>query len=269
MTISLESCWAKMDRAKEHRDLLDRYIWDTFSLDANRPRLGIKFNVNTGQHVLYATHVPDLDLFLKRVGLCLGDVVHNFRSALDHLTYQLALWHTGGHVSRPKRVQFPIADNPSHFASARGDALREVHPDHQAIIERFQPYHPIAEGPPIGPEVHTFAVLRDLDNADKYRRLNPVLMAPTSLSAYRGHALTVVRVGIQQTPAWSRTITPLAQGSTVIRATLPPGVSVALAARAGSITPGIGLPEGWPIDYIIDRVGALMVKVIGEFQLQL
>jgi hypothetical protein len=69
------------------------------------------------------------------------------------------------------------------------------------------------------------AVLRDLDNADKYRRLNPVLIAPTSLSAYRGHALTVVRVGIQQTPAWSRTITPLAQGSTVIRATLPPGVS--------------------------------------------
>ena len=269
MRISLESCWAKMDRAKEHRDILDRYVRDTFSIDTNRPRLGIKFNVDSGQHVLYVTRVPDLDLFLKRVGLCLGDILHNFRSALDHLTYELALWHTGGHVSRPKRVQFPIADNPSHFASARGDALREVHPDHQATIERFQPYHPISEGLSIGPEFHALALLRDLDNANKHRFLNPVLIVPTSLSAYRGNALTIVRVGVEQTLDWSKTITPLARGTPVIRAILPPNVSVVITETTGSITPDIALPEGWPVDYIIDRVGGLMVKVIGEFQLHL
>jgi hypothetical protein len=256
-----------MDRAKEHRDLLDRYIRDTFSLETNRPQLGITFHADSGQHVLYVSHVPDLDLFLRRVGLGLGDIVHNFRSALDHLTYQLALWNTGGQVSRPKRVQFPILDDPGHFQSARGDALREVHLDHQAIIERFQPYHRIAEGLAIGPAFHSFAVLRDLDNADKVRFLHPVLIPPTSLSAYQGEALTIVRLGTQQNPAWAAEVPPLALGTPLIRASLPSPAAIAETTRAGRIIPGVGLPEGWPIDHIIDRVAALILKVIGEFQL--
>jgi len=258
-----------MDRAKEHRDLLDRFIRDTFSFETNRPRLGITFNADSGQHVLYVSHVPDLDLFLKRAGLCLGDIMHNFRSALDHLTYQLALWNTGGHVSRPKRVQFPILDDPAHFQSARGDALRDVHPDHQAIIERFQPYRRIAEGLAIGPHFHSFAVLRDLDNADKVRFLNPVLMPPTSLSAYRGDALTIVRLGSQQNPDWAAEVPPLALGTPLIRASLPAAAAMAETTKAGHIIPGIGLPEGWPIDHVIDRVAALILKVIGEFQVSL
>ena len=267
--ISLESCWAKMDRAKEHRDILDRYIRDTFSVETNCPRIGIKFDADTGQHVLYVGYVPDFGPFLRRVSLCLGDTLHNFRSALDHLTYQLALWNTGGHVSRPKRVQFPIVNDPCHFKSARGDALREVHPDHQAIIERFQPYNPIAEGLSIGPEFHSFAVLRDLDNADKVRFLHPVLIPPTSLGAYRGDALTVFRLGIQQTRDWAVKIPPIASGTQLIRATLPAHIAVAETETAGHITPGIVLPEGWPIDHIIDRVAALIIKIIGELQLPL
>jgi hypothetical protein len=256
-----------MDRAKEHRDILDRYIRDTFSLETHRPRIGIRVDADTGEHALYVTYLPDLGPFLRRVGLYLGDIMHNFRSALDHLTYQLALWNTGGHVSRPKRVQFPIVNNPCHFKSARGDALREVHPDHQAIIERFQPYNPIAEGLSIGPDFHSFAILRDLDNADKNTLLNPVLIPPVSLSAYTGNALTVFRLGIQQTRDWTVKIPPLAQGTPLIRATLPAHVAVAETETAGHFVPGIGLPEGWPIDHVIDRVAALILKIIGEFQL--
>jgi len=269
MGISLESCWAKMDRAKEHRDILDRDIRDTFSVETNRPRIGIRFDADTGQHVLYVGYLPDLGPFLKRVSLCLGDSLHNFRSALDHLTYQLALWNTGGHVSRPKRVQFPIVNDPGHFKSARGDALCEVHPDHQAIIERFQPYNRIAEGLSIGPYFHSLGVLRDLDNADKYGLLNPVLIPPTSLSAYTGNAQTIFRLGVQQASTWAVRIPPLALGAELIRATVPATVIAAETQMAGYITPRIVLPEGWPIHHIMDRVAALIIKVIGEFQLLL
>ena len=268
LTLSLEPCWAKIDRARDHRDALDRRVRDTFSIDTNRPRIGVRFDAARRQHVLYVSRLPDLDPFLNRAGLYLGDVMHNFRSALDHLAYQLAAWHTGGRVGRPKRVQFPIADNSAHFASARGDALREIHPDHQVMIERFQPYHRIPEGAAIGPEFHSLAVLRDLDNADKQRRLRLTLIAPTAAGAYRGDAVPVVRAGLDQAPGWATTITPLVEGAELIRATLPQGVTVAEADIIGDITPGVGLPEGWPIDHIMDRVGAFIIKVIGAFQLR-
>jgi hypothetical protein len=257
-----------MDRAREHRDTLDRVVRDTLSLETNRPRLGITFDAAAGQHVLYVSQMPDLGLFLRRVGLCLGDIVHNFRSALDHLTYQLARWNTGGQVSRPKRVQFPILDDPGHFQSARGDALRELHPDHQAIVERFQPYNRIAEGRAIGPDFHSLAVLRDLDNADKVRLLDPVLIPPASPSAYPGDALTIVKRGIQQHPDWPAEVPPLALGTELIRASFPDPAVIAETATAGRIIPCVGLPEGWPVDHVIDRVAALILKVIGEFQLR-
>lgn len=255
-----------MERAKEHRDIVDRYIRDTFSIEAKRPRIGIKFDGNTGQHVLYISYLPDLAPMLKKVSLGLGDVVHNFRSTLDHLTYQLAVWNTGGNVCRPKRVQFPIVDDPIHFKSARGDALREVHPDHQAIIERFQPYHQIAEGLSIGPPFHSFAILRDLDNADKHRPLHPAMVPPTSLSAYRGEALVIFVLGVQQTPEWNAKTTPITLGSELIRATLPAGAMIPEMEAAGAISPDIVLPEGWPVHHVLDRIAALIIKVIGEFQ---
>lgn len=267
--ISLRSCWAKIDRAKEHRDLLDRHLRDTFSVETNRPRLGIKFDARTGRHVLYISYLPDLDHVLRRASLCLGDIMHNFRSALDHLTYQLALWNKEGHVSRLKRVQFPILDEPDHFNSARGDALREVHPDHQAIIERFQPYHRLPEALGIGPSFNSLAVLRDLDNADKVRLSTLVLMPPASLAAYHGAALTVVELVLQQTADWAVNAPPITPGSALIEATLPAHVAVAETEAAGHITPRLRLPEGWPVDHVIDRVGAVILRVIGEFQLLL
>jgi hypothetical protein len=265
--ISLHSCWAKIERAKEHRDLLDRHLRHAFSVDANRPRLGIKFDADTGRHVLYISDLPDLDHVLRRASVCVGDIMHNFRSALDHLTYQLALWNTGGRVSRPKRAQFPILNQPDHFNSAQGDALREVHPDHQAIIERFQPYHRIPEARGIGPSFHSLAVLRDLDNADKVSLITLVLMPPASLTAYHGAARTLVGLALRHTPHWAVNVPPIAPGSPLVEATLPPHVAVGETEAAGHVTPHLGLPEGWPVDHIIDRVGAVVLRVMGEFQL--
>jgi hypothetical protein len=265
--ISLRSCWAKIDRAKEHRDRLDRHLRDTFSVDTNRPRLGIKFDAHTGRHVLYISYLPDLDQALRPASLCLGDVMHNFRSALDHLTYQLALWNTGGHVIRLKRVQFPILDEPTHFNSARRDALREVHPDHQDIIERFQPYHRLPEALGVGPPFHSLALLRDLDNADTVRLITLVLLPPASRSAYQGAALTIVEAALRQTPDSAVYLPPIAPGSPLAEAMLPAHAAVGETEAAGHITPRLGLPEGWPVDHVIDRVGAAILRVIGEFQL--
>lgn len=77
----------------------------------------------------------------------------------------------------------------------------------------------------------------------------------------------IFRLGIPQTSDWTGKIPPLAPSTQLIRVTLPAHVAASETETAGHIVPRIGLPEGWPIDHVIDRVAALILKVIGEVQL--
>src|SRR5262245_46372286 len=122
----LDACLLKVERAKEHRDALDAYIRDTFAIDANRPRLGVKSDPETGEQILYINYMPELDGFANRCSLILGDAVHNLRSALDRLAYQLAHRSTSGNIQKPKSIQFPICDTTGEFAGAKARYLSEV-----------------------------------------------------------------------------------------------------------------------------------------------
>jgi hypothetical protein len=173
MQASLDSSWAKIERAKEHRDVLDAYIAKTFSLKRNCPHVGIKFQPDSGEHVLFVNQMPDLRLPLLRCGAIIGDVCHNLRSALDHLAFQLAHRNKGGSVTNERRIQFPIEDNPATFKGRCTDPGRrgwiaDLHPDDQAIIERFQVYNRLNEHLPTGglrrPFRHTLGLLRDLSD---------------------------------------------------------------------------------------------------------
>ena len=125
------------------------------------------FDDATGVHVVsfeLPTPIPEHTL-----GPLIGDVLHNFRSALDHLVYELAVSHTG---ALPQRVEgsteFPIfVEEPRAEAWER--RVGAVAPEARVAIERMQPYQPRSY------PVHALAALYGLSNIDKHRR--PTLAA--------------------------------------------------------------------------------------------
>jgi hypothetical protein len=108
----------------------------------------------------------------------LGDGIHNLRSALDHLVWQLILLNTGKDGSN--ETQFPIASHGARYWSKtkdNGPSLRErrlkgVSKAHATIIDRCQPYRTNGAG-----KLESLEVLQDMDNYDKHRLLHTVMFA--------------------------------------------------------------------------------------------
>jgi hypothetical protein len=107
----------------------------------------------------------------SRVGLLVGDAVHNLRSALDHIAYALAedgaaaIGHTMTGEERAD-IQFPTCINLNQFQSQIGRGrLRFVEATPHALIELYQPYNLLGQDP----EHAIPRVLSDLDNTDKHR----------------------------------------------------------------------------------------------------
>ncbi len=108
--------------------------------------------------------------------LILGDCVHNLRSALDHLAYQLVVLNKR---TPDRRSNFPIFDHPHR--KRRKCWLRRVpllvpgiSPQANQIIENIQPYQK-------GDIGHRLAELRELDNIDKHRHLLITVQAVNAL----------------------------------------------------------------------------------------
>ena len=121
-------------------------------------------------------------------GLLVGDCVHNARSALDHLAYQLACLNLGRDLNEDeaKKIQFPIAEDPAKFAKMRGriDNLADVD---RARIEVLQSFNAWDEsiwgtlrmpGPP-APIPSYLLQVHQLDIIDKHRTMHPTWVSPT------------------------------------------------------------------------------------------
>jgi hypothetical protein len=165
MAEPLDGCRAKLDRADEHLDLFEREI-DAFLEDESQSvALSIPYlDPESGYHIVYAVVESDPPL---RLGVILGDVVHNVRSALDHLVWQLVL----ANGETPGRGNaFPIVDHPNDFAGKAAVALKGVTPGHRAVIESVQPYHGSD-----GPETTYLGLLRHLSNVDKHQVVHTTL----------------------------------------------------------------------------------------------
>lgn len=271
---SFNSCWAKIERAKEHRDTLDTHIREKFAIEENRPRLGIKFDGDTSEHVLYVNYMPDLGRFFENVGVILGDALHNLRSALDHLAFQLALRNTNGNVRNERRVQFPIEDSLEGFERRCEDTRRgwlfEVNPDDRAIIERYQGRHRVHEEVSVGLYFHPLVMLRDLSDSDKHRLL-PTMMVPSSGQELLGGPggmpffLLMARTMQEMSQLEAPKIERVELNTEIARVQLGDRAGQQDLDMAGYVAPVIALAEGRPVVAVIDKIVAVVVKVIREF----
>jgi hypothetical protein len=91
-----------------------------------------------------------------------GDIVHNLRSALDHLAWELAKWKTGL-PKKPNQCCFPIGRSLDNYkAIKRGGAVAGMSPEAKKAIDDLRPYK---EGNEPLWRIH------HLDIVDKHRHL--------------------------------------------------------------------------------------------------
>jgi hypothetical protein len=111
-------------------------------------------------------------------GVLIGDVVHNLRSALDHLVFDLtSIKHTPPHPfpasGQWRRVEFPITLDANEWSDHARRKLWGLSKRQRARIERLQPFRRrhdrrIRQDP----RRHPLYTLHELWNADKHRTLH-------------------------------------------------------------------------------------------------
>ncbi len=185
MRPTLVSARAKYDRGVEHLDALYDKLGET---DANSFDFAFKIEEEFEGY----THGGQLARIrrLYRIGavsgapgeaegVILGDTLHNFRSCLDHIAWELVRRRgTGRHLTprAAKGVYFPMPRK----AAGLGDGWNSYLPGvpradpYLALISRYQPHRRTT----IGRDLRT---LRDLSDSDKHRTVVPMLMAPLDL----------------------------------------------------------------------------------------
>lgn len=166
MSHPLDGPRAKIRRAETHLDALEveRQAW----IDSNPYYVLTNRQPNSDTFTFLLHRFDDAfkvesDLF----GLIVGDYVHNLRSALDHLVWQLV---TVANKRKPKNrgeVYFPVGTSFQHFIGQ--PPLSHLTWEQVSVIEGFQSYR-TGDGP---------APLRDLHalwNTDKHRLVTPILV---------------------------------------------------------------------------------------------
>jgi hypothetical protein len=153
----------KIERAKEHIRDLDAAIGDFLRDGAYR--LGAKPHpVAEIKHTtLYVAEVKPIP---SRLSLLIGDAIHNLRSALDHLAWQLV--EAGGGVP-DRNTYFPICETSQQYASAIGKGeILKIAPEARNMIQLVQPYVTMEQ---------TLWLIHYLDIVDKHRLLLTVASA--------------------------------------------------------------------------------------------
>src|SRR5215212_6098179 len=172
MAIDLSGVQAKIERAHEHRKALEGEIQPALLGKRHSIYLSAKLDPDSRYHVLRVTVMPEK--LLLRIAAALGDIVHNLRSSLDFLAWQLVLNHYGRPPAENVRlVQFPIEMNRNSVTSSY--TYSKVSLADRADIEWAQPYDTTNRPTTFRyiPTLHALMVLKRLSNRDKHRVLNP------------------------------------------------------------------------------------------------
>jgi hypothetical protein len=185
---SLDGVWAKLNRAGEHIDTLADAIGSFINADPQPLALSVPYlDPDDGWHTVYGIVDEEPP---ERLGVILGDVLHNIRSALDHLIWQLVILDGGQPKGGPRGNAFCISMKVDHWDAAQTQHLAGVSGTHQDVIEKTQPFKQQ------NPDRTPFGWLRFLADTDKHQVVHPVLAAvgddPTgavSFKVTKGHGV--------------------------------------------------------------------------------
>jgi hypothetical protein len=165
-----------MKHLQDLDDAISEWVGDP-GVDPKPYEISGEFRADSREYVFTGKlRKPVTDLLLW--GVMFGDAMHNLRSALDHLVWQLVRLNG----KKPSGAnQFPICETGANYWSLGKDGKRStrewrlegVSDAHKALIDEVQPYR--ARMPPGA--THAFSALRDLSNQDKHRLIHLTLFA--------------------------------------------------------------------------------------------
>jgi hypothetical protein len=186
----LNPCFERVVRAEEHLADLRHRLEDLFRRQENS--IICQFDPNP-PYILKAT-APDYPMPPMRVGVLIGEICYNLRSALDYLIFELARHDSG---SAQNGTQFPIEDTKRGFKSREKTWLKGINLSHIAAIETLQPYR----------ECDWTKALRDLSNRDKHREFAQIsgsLEQMLALSAIRDLITSLARYVAHHIPSQAK-----------------------------------------------------------------
>jgi hypothetical protein len=173
-----DGCEMKLRRADQHLRGLEASIQDF--IDDHPYSVDVEMYADElGELTFYGRVLREpRDVEIVRWGSMVGDIVHNLRSALDHVVFQIT---TAAHseempdlaVRKWREIEFPIvtkwtASTRDRFTKALWGVPEQV----RKAIEDLQP----ANRRPDDPARDPLAVLQALWNTDKHRTLHRVEM---------------------------------------------------------------------------------------------
>lgn len=177
MSLDLSSVFAKTTRSKENFEEVK-----TRALARLKPedfQVSMQLKPDGTEHV-WKFHAPRGTDFTD-ISVCVGDCIHNLRSALDHLVYAIAVHESGKNPPPDENVlAFPLANKPGDFKKAK-NRIRTLSVGVQKAIEQLQPFNRSTNGKP-----SAFGVLAKLDDIDKHRLLQVVALVPRFRSTSLG-----------------------------------------------------------------------------------
>jgi hypothetical protein len=161
---------AKLARAEEH---LQELVAEAREFAASDP-----------YSVVNEERAADLDVALirerepppHRLGLIFGDVLANWRSALDNLANQLVLLNQN---DPGNSTSFPIFSSEADFARRGKKRIKGVSQKHAQIIEGLQPFRSGDD-----PTVRALATVNEHVVVDKHRAIHPTLSAVVNARGY-------------------------------------------------------------------------------------
>jgi hypothetical protein len=164
MAHPLDSARLKVERAWQHLDQLNGQMRTFF--DAKPVEFLVAPAPDEDRwYVVYARVRRPIP---EQMSLIFGDAVHNLRSALDHLAYQLAAIGTGP----TRQTKWPVFDDEAKFSATGTSYLDGMREQHRTRVTDLQPFKD-----PDG--LRWLSLLHGLDIADKHHVLGRGVTAPT------------------------------------------------------------------------------------------
>ncbi len=157
------SAHAKLHRGDEHLQTLNDAIQEWGHPDSYEQIA--KYNPERTVYGLGFKFVRKPDFI--RWGLMAGDVLSNYRDALDHLVYGLAVSIHGDPPPKSGSLQFPIVDSDANWEGAiKRNRLHGLSDSMITAIKAAQPCNRTDRGGEL------LARLRNLSNPDKHQKIH-------------------------------------------------------------------------------------------------
>ncbi len=256
----------KLHRAQEHLETLHTAVQAFLWRNAYDSRVELDAQADELVVLAIVREQPP-----REWGALLGDLIHNLRSALDHLA--IALVQRADPSAKTSTTAFPIFEtDPGGPNASKRDKdvwkkmVKGMSAEHLAAVRGVQPFNtPIPEG-----LVNTLTVIRNLSNADKHRVLIPiggvaggrVMLEPLKLDGWQLNVALVDDVPVRQ----------LEHDAEIARFGLTrlvpdPDMDVDVRGSFGvSVTLDEHVPPGSGIDVVLRSSYTRVLDIVNDFE---